>query len=365
MMGGPEAVDTAVRSHLFPPLGPIFPRTYEEGRALWEAALARVELPVARRDFPCPEGPGLATATALLGDPAAPGLLAVLGGTHGVEGFAGTALQCDLLWRLACGQLRLPEGVAVLLVNALNPWGYRHFHRHDRQGVDLNRNFVDFANPPDNPDYPAIRALSTYPPGPERRAALAEAAERLGRRRFEIAATGGQYQDPRGPFYGGRAPAHGRRVVEALLAELALGARRAVAVVDVHTGLGPWCHAEVICDHPPESRGFALAARWFGPALGAPALGSSSSVPKWGLIDYAFHAALGESGCFVTLEFGTYGTEALLEVLWDDLPDPEGAPRPGSEALRRHFWPEDPVWREALVLRGRQVLDQALAGVAP
>ena len=46
-----------------------------------------------------------------------------------------------------------------------------------------------------------------------------------------------------------------------------------------------------------------------------PALGTSSSVPKEGLVDYAWQRAFGDRVSFVTLEFGTYPFRSMLEAL--------------------------------------------------
>ena len=92
-------------------------------------------------------------------------------------------------------------------------------------------------------------------------------------------------------------------------------AKRRLAVIDVHTGLGPYGYGEVICDHPPGGAGARTAQRWYGPACTLPAEGTSSSVPKLGLLDYAWHAIMDDHSGFVTLEFGTLGTDNLFDVL--------------------------------------------------
>src|SRR5690606_18679759 len=93
---------------------------------------------------------------------------------------------------------------------------------------------------------------------------------------------------------------------------------RQLAVIDLHTGLGPYGHGEIICDHPAASVGTATAQRWYGEAVTLPELGTSFSAPKLGLMDYGWHAIMGDKSCFVTLEFGTGSTERLFRVLLDD-----------------------------------------------
>ena len=353
-------------SSLIPPLrNSLFAGDYRGACAAWQGALDALPLPRHQRDIPYPDvgGDGLITQTALVGNPAASTVIVLIGGTHGVEGFAGSAIQCDLMALLAAGYFPLADNEALLLVNALNPWGYAFLHRHDHRGVDANRNAVDFSRPlPANPGYEKIRHLFAIPDPSRRKKALDAAAGQLGRRDYEVAVSGGQYTDPSGPFYGGDGPGHCRLVTEQLIADFRLADRR-LAVIDIHTGLGPFGYGEVISDHPLHSDGWHTARRWYGAACTSSADGSSSSVPKQGLLDYAWHRIMGADSCFVTLEFGTYDTAALFDVLLADHWQATTLAGYGSEQLREHFCPADNSWREAVIFRGRQVFLQALTGV--
>jgi hypothetical protein len=149
-------------------------------------------------------------------------------------------------------------------------------------------------------------------------------------------------------------------------------AERRLAVIDVHTGLGPYGYGEIICDHAPDSDGARTARAWYGDECTLPALGTSSSVPKLGLLDYAWHAIMRPGSCFVTLEYGTRETGELFEVLLADhryraVHGTEPAPGPDYlalvGALRAHFCPDDPDWRRQVLLRARQVIDRAAEGL--
>src|ERR1043165_5896020 len=59
-------------------------------------------------------------------------------GVHGVEGFAGSAIQLQLLNNLPT----LPKDAAVIIVHVLNPYGMAWLRRFNENNVDLNRNFV-------------------------------------------------------------------------------------------------------------------------------------------------------------------------------------------------------------------------------
>jgi len=352
----------------------VFPDSYTHARALWRQTLAGLRLPVEQRSFTAaghaPDGATLTTDSAWIGPLTATRVLVVLGGTHGIEGFTGTAVLCDQLAGPVC--MNLPDDLAILCVHALNPWGYAWHRRCDAGGIDLNRNFVDFHQPlPRNSGYDNLRPLLFAADPRHRQQAFQAYIDSHGRTAFEIALSGGQYQDPTGPFYGGREPCHGRRVVETLISDYRLGQRR-LGVIDVHTGLGEWGYGEIICDHPPDSDGALTAQRWYGEECTLPALGTSSSVPKSGLLDYAWHAIMPAGSCYITLEYGTYPTENLFEVLLRDHrfwaeQGTGAAEHPGRTALVRdmlvHFCPADPAWRGQVLLRARDVIRRATTGL--
>lgn len=351
----------------------LFPPGYHQARIRWQSAVAGARNAPLVRSFPVegqtPGNSALATDCAWFGNSDAQNVLVVISATHGIEGFAGSAVQLDLLARLPA---TLPDDLAILCIHALNPWGYAWQRRCDADGIDLNRNFIDFSQPPPpNPGYLDLRDALFDEDTARRKRILEDYRAAHGQTAYEIALSGGQYQDPQGPFYGGTRPARGRLTIETLIEDYRLAERR-LAVIDVHTGLGARGYGEIICDHDPDSTGAATAQRWYGAECTLPALGTSSSVPKAGLLDYAWHDIMREQGCFITLEFGTLSTDNLFDVL---LRDHRFRARFGNQpadhpefpaltaALRAHFCPEDSNWRSAVLLRAREVINRALEGL--
>src|SRR5205085_1802617 len=86
--------------------------------------------------------------------------LVLVSGTHGVEGFLGSA--CQTGW-LRGDAFRVPNDTAVILVHALNPYGFAWCRRVTHENVDLNRNFLDYealdaaaVGPPENSAYRSL-----------------------------------------------------------------------------------------------------------------------------------------------------------------------------------------------------------------
>lgn len=323
-----------------------------------------------------PYGEDLATDTFWFGPDEAANVLVLVSATHGVEGFTGSAAQLD--WLACGGPASLQPDTAVLIVHAINPHGFAWLRRVTEEGVDLNRNSVDFTQGlPENAGYDEL--ADAFVPRALDDETLRAAAVRIetyrkahGETAFETARSSGQYHHPEGIFYGGTAPTWSVRTLAAISADFGLGKRRHVGLIDFHTGLGPFGYGEPICGHRPGEIGQARCRAWYGESLGEPLLGKSSSLPIAGLSQYAWQRAIGEPLTFIALEFGTFAADigaaalrgdhwlhAYGKVEW-------GTPQTDAikAALRRFYHPDTSDWRQIVRLRSRQVIGQAFAGMA-
>lgn len=326
--------------------------------------------------LPGPDGGDLSTDVAWIGREDADAVLVVISATHGAEGFCGSGIQCD--WLADGWPARLPDRVAVLLVHAINPHGFSWLRRVTAEGVDLNRNFIDFSKPlPENPGYVALAdaLLPAALSGPVHEAARARIeAYRLEHSdaALQLARSGGQYSHPQGLFFGGTGPTWSRQVHESLIRDYRLADRRLVAGVDLHTGLGPFGYGEPICHHRKDGPGLERAFAWYGPSVTASALGTTHSYARNGLTTSGYERVLGDRLTFITLEFGTYPSPQVHAALAaDHWLHAFGHPDWRSEetqtikrALRRVFYPDTDDWREMVLYRGRQILRQATLGLA-
>ncbi len=354
-----------------------FARDYADASRMFrDAALAAGGM---TRKFVNPQrGPGgeeLAAELAWFGPRDAANVLVLISATHGVEGFCGSGAQID--WLTGGGPKCLPRDTGVLVIHAINPYGFAWLRRVTEDGVDLNRNFVDLANPPENPGYDEL-ADAMVPreiEGPIFEGAMArikEFTERNGDLAWRIARAGGQYKHPGGIFYGGATATWSRRTHETIIAEYGLAKRRAVAAIDYHTGLGPYGYGELICSHAPGSAAVARARQWWGESVTEPALGTAVSSPRVGLTVFGWEPLIGERLTFITIEYGTYAQPSIQKALREDhwLHNYSNvdwtAPQTLriKQQLRKAFYPDTEDWREAVLFRSRQVIRQTLVGLA-
>jgi hypothetical protein len=320
--------------------------------------------------YPLPErlGPrreSLSIDVARLGPESSTDALVVLSGTHGVEGLGGAGCQVGFLTdRL---YEALPSSACALLVHAVNPHGFAWLRRVNEDNVDLNRNFVDFSRPPSSAAYEPLHPwlVPTEWEGDVRGradAALQQYIAEHGQRAFQQALTAGQYTRPDGLFYGGTARTWSAQTLQQLLREqLPRGVHR-VAVLDLHTGLGPTAYGEPILI--PCARGDLDRARaWFGCELrGLVAEESvnitgeqSVSAELEGTLARGFQEALPEHQItFIGLEFGTRPVSDVLTALradhWAHARAPGNAVRTAEaqQLMRAAFYSEMPAWQAAV-----------------
>ena len=222
----------------------VFSSSYAEARDKFLAAANAAGAEVQHWPHPLigPSGEALACDSAWLGPRSATRVLVVISATHGVEGFAGSGPQTALLQRFSAQAL--PPDTALLLMHAVNPHGFAWQRRVTEENVDLNRNWIDFSAPlPPNLGYAELH--SAYCPPTLEDGALAAAEARIsayrqahGEHAERVARSTGQYTHAHGIFFGGTGPTWARRTSEAILAQY-LPQARTVAIVDLHTGLGP------------------------------------------------------------------------------------------------------------------------------
>ena len=220
--------------------GSGFSRDYQAARARFLTAAERAGADIEHHELPGhtgPDGRPLFMDMAWIGPVDAQVVLLSLSGTHGAEGFCGSAAQSAWL----DNPTDLPPGVAMMFVHAVNPFGFAHMVRCNEGNVDLNRNFVDFSRPlPPNPLYEELHArLPTREGLDEDLVAEWEAVyEAFWKEHGDWAASDatsrGQYSRPDGIQFGGQAPQWSAQVLTARVRARCAQARH-IAYIDWHS----------------------------------------------------------------------------------------------------------------------------------
>ena len=127
-----------------------FPQDYRGARKAFIAACEARGIDVVTRVHPSAKGPDgkpLFLDVCALGPRTAQKALLLICGTHGVEGYFGSGVMTGLLR----SGVTAPPDARLVMVHALNPFGFAWNRRVNEDNVDLNRSFVDHADVPSNP----------------------------------------------------------------------------------------------------------------------------------------------------------------------------------------------------------------------
>lgn len=351
-----------------------FSSTYVEAREKFLAACSDRALSVDSRLNPNStgvRGEDLYMDTVRIGSATASKTLFLMSGTHGVEGYCGSGVQVGFLRRGFFSDL--PDDLNVILVHAMNPYGFSHDRRVNEDNVDLNRNFLDFSSTkrPES-DYGRIHVhvLPEDWDGPARQEAnkkLAIFIQEHGMRVFQAAVSGGQYEHSDGLFFGGLGPTWSNNVFRSVVQDYA-GQSDIVGFIDFHTGLGPYGYGELISLGSLDQK--SLVRQWFGDEVTDPDAGTSSSAPVVGTVGQGVAEVLPDAAiAFIALEYGTRDLTQVLTALradnWlyhkGDLNTNLGASIKAE--IRDAFYPDEDEWKTLVWTRACEVVEKALAGL--
>lgn len=343
------------------PFSPDYPTARARFVAAAQAAGATLTaLPLDARG---PRGEDLTIDIAWLGAPRPRTVLLHSAGLHGVEGYPGGAIQLRALERPP----QPPADGAVIFLHALNPYGMAHLRRVNEENVDLNRNFLGpdevYAGAPEgytqldgllNPRSPPAWDLFTL------RAALTVA--RYGMPMLRQAIAGGQYNFPQGLFFGGSRLQQGPARTLGWLGTHLAGAEHVVAI-DVHSGLGRYGEDTLLIEASPGTPLYDRLEAIFGPRVAPWDAERGESYSIRGGYPAALPRLLPDARVdFVTQEFGTYPPIRVVHALreenrltWHGDPSVD---HPARQALRDTFSPPDEGWRQGVLRRGQELLEQ-------
>jgi hypothetical protein len=316
-----------------------------------------------------PQGLPLTIDIAIFGSQKPKKVMLHCSGLHGIEGFAGSAIQLALLSEI----VEPPDDCAMVFVHTLNPFGMAWLRRVNENNVDLNRNFLGedeaYAGAPDhytrlnpmlNPESPPgfdfflLRTISSI--------------LKSGFNALKQSIVGGQYEYPNGLFFGGTRLEEGpTRYLQWLRDHLSTVEH--IVAIDVHTGLGKQGFDTLLVDGGPENVLYQQLAVAFGDhvapwdpetSVAYEIRGGHGQGIRNNLPDTTVH--------FVTQEFGTLPPLKVLQALREENRWHHWGPGAQQDGLLEHaskqnilgaFRPDRPKWRNAVIDRGLELAEQA------
>lgn len=333
-----------------------FSPDYSEARERFRSAAvaAGAKVDVLQLDAKGPDRETLTIDIAWLGSSQPRRALIHTSGLHGVEAFAGSAVQLCLLAHLP----GLHADNALIFVHVLNPYGMAWLRRTNENNVDLNRNFLKqgeawsgapdlylrldrWLNPATLPGFDWFYLRATW------------LALRYGFQAVKQAVAHGQYELPRGLFYGGKELEQGPRLYVGWLRQHFKGAQYVLGL-DLHTGLGAWGE-EMLMMNPSggADRGAELRA-----ALDRPLLQDESEpyAIRGGMGGILSATLPGTRVDFLLQELGTYGPMRVLHALreenrWHHF-GTGAVDHPSKKALLEALCPAALAWRRGAVELG-------------
>ncbi len=338
-----------------------FSDSYAQATARFRTAAdaAGVPLSVYRNPRLGPDGEALETLACGVGSDDADKVMVLMSGTHGTEALVGAGVQLSIL--AEPGRL-LREGVRLVLIHVINPYGCAWGRYVNEDNVDLMKNLTygDAITPTPQVFLEFDDALDLAhwgEPGRAERAALArrEVVDRWGLESLMDALLRGQSDRPAGYCFNGRGATWSKRVLDTILAER-LASAREVVFVDLHTGVGDWGEAYVMTSGDQVSR--ATGRAWLGETA------HESMLP----MDPPTHATLARfapGARFVSfiIEAGTvtFGDDFREAMAWEMHHHLFGDPRSESArlntaAFRRFYDPADDDWRRLFFANIQDVL---------
>jgi hypothetical protein len=314
-----------------------------------------------------PQGESLHIDVAFLGNPNAPHALVHMSGTHGVEGYVGSAIQSVLLKK----DFSIPENLQVIFIHAVNPYGMAFSRRVNESNVDINRNAVfsgeeGFAGAPKayhlvydflNPAGPPSRIDMFYP----------LAVWNIFQHGFvalKQAIGGGQYDFPKGIYFGGNKVEESTEFLKNFFLER-LAAKKKVFVLEVHTGLGDWGKDVLFWPLPDGNEKTIAFSKALQEKLSSDEADKGVGFETPGDLQKEIPKFIPAADTYWILqEFGAYGPVRTLRALRDENRYHQSGGRDVQHWSKRKlvdaFSPADEEWQRMVVARGVELFEKMM-----
>lgn len=313
-----------------------------------------------------PQNEDLIIDVAVIGSLESENLLLYSSGIHGVEGFAGSAIQLSVLDQIK-NQSSF-SNYCIVFIHIINPYGMAFYRRVNESNVDLNRNFLTkhegepegyklidkFLNPKTIPNrFDLFFLIQGF-----------MILMKYGFTNVKQWFAQGQYTRPQSLQFGGDKIQAGPELLLNWLKINLKNIKKAFGI-DLHTGLGPSGYDTILVPDDIDSNDYQTLQDLFGDHVVG--LDPSNSVGY--RITGDIHSGIIEQfssikWLCITQEFGTFGPTTVFKNLRAENRWTQNNKLQDEEEILNHwsrnnllntFNPEDSIWQEKLINRGNAV----------
>jgi len=306
-------------------------------------------------------------------------LLIITSGIHGIEGYTGSAIQQMFMTELLSQDEVQDQG--ILLIHAINPYGFKYMRRATENNVDLNRNcginMTVFEN--ENKGYPGlydflcpsnkVNSGSLY-----NRFFYVVAIRKIVQQTMTIlrqSVLQGQYEFPEGLYYGGNDFEPQIKYLQTVLPEI-LNPYDLILTLDMHTAYGEWGKLHLFTNPVEDDILREKTKNVFG-----------NYPMDWGDTE-DFYIIMGDFGGFVGMvnpeatymsslfEFGTFDSQktfgslhSIHRLILENQGHLHGYKNEKNEKktknnFREMYYPTSEAWRSEVIRQARDMLETVL-----
>lgn len=293
-------------------------------------------------------------------------LLVMISGTHGIEGFTGSAVQRWLL-----DQKIDDEKTAILMIHGFNLYGFKNFRRVNENNIDLNRNFILSRGQfkVDDKSYAELDSLLNPKSPPEvnfysRYSFILKSVFNIAKYSLESLRSSilkGQYSFPNGVFYGGnKTQIQGMLITD--LVQTYMKPYKKILLIDLHTGYGERAKLHLLAGKASDGNSIILQKIFNADEIDFSDKNKFYAVEGEMLAYFANKIKLKVNAelAAVVFEYGTLDTqktlgsiESLRRVVLENqnfhFPAAPDTSRKIKTLYREMFYPSDKNWRRAVL----------------
>ncbi len=297
-------------------------------------------------------------------------ILLLTSGLHGIEGFLGSAIQIKWLENFRDNPVDLGTS-AIVLVHALNPYGFAWQRRTNENNVDLNRNFL-LASQSYAGSHPLLQKIPWLqcPASPSNKLFSFELYSlwtilRYGFANIQGCLQSGQFDYPEGLFWGGHKFEETGQIIHDHINSWTRQAPK-IFHIDYHSGLGKYgyCHLLTFGEDEFKHTFWLLGRFATGPnAIYTTLIGGGK--PEGSFAHYLAHhfEAQNKKYTYMAAEYGTHSVLRGFKALYNENrfhEHPGPARTAAKNTLKEFFCPSDLIWQKKCLDDSQLTISRAL-----